>query len=279
MITISEIRRLIELNVGDTERLRHIQESIEHSRPLYQSDIRYVTNLSLTYPEETTVGAPPAAEPAQSGPPQETEHVAGTNVGDAHVAGMFSHPYTTPSPTDMQEEPAAPQYRGAGAYKSEGVALCLSLTLGLVGFFGLGHRYVGAVWRGLGLLYLGWILTALNLLGPIPLAVSITLSKAGVASGSYWPPLLNILGYPQGAYTVSSMALIAVLPVAFLVTLVWQAHGAHNLCKKYNLHMEKNGSKMVSLTKRQKATFAALAATPLTASAILAAMLLGLPFF
>lgn len=171
-------------------------------------------------------------------------------------------------PQDIQ-----PAYRGSEKYKSRGVALCLSF-LGFFGFFGLGHRYVGNIWRSLGLLYLGWALVILNFLGAMPLAISNISVPLGLDSdGIHWPVLLEILGYRQGAYPAVAIALIAISPIAFFATMIWQAVNAQTLCKKYNTHMDITGSRLYLPTKTQKAAFVLIATIPVMALALLVATL------
>lgn len=56
------------------------------------------------------------------------------------------------------------------ALKNEGTSVILAIILGLFGFLGIGHIYIGKTWRGIGLLILGWILLVI---GAATLAVMI----------------------------------------------------------------------------------------------------------
>lgn len=258
LIPISEVNRLLSLGVGDAERLRHILESVERNRPLYQSDIRYVTNLAATYPEAKAPATEPQADLAAKPDviPDEPGHDMFKYPYMARGEGAEARGQTPPGVSGTESRPA-------NRYKSEGVALCLSLTAGIFGFFGLGHRYVGAVWRGLGLLYLGWTLLALNLLGTVPLVISEVLARMGLhQGGSYWPLLLELLGYDPGVYSAPVIALLAVLPASFLTTLIWQALGAQRLCKRHNAMIDESGRDLFPITQRRKAAFAVISVVP-----------------
>jgi hypothetical protein len=218
---------------------------------LYQSDIRYVQNLLSLYE--------PKPEPPQNLQP---------NVESADSKEI---PFAEQTPDISQMPQDIPVYRGSEKYKSRGVALCLSF-LGFFGFFGLGHHYVGNIWRSLGLLYLGWALVILNFLGAMPLAISNISVPLGLDSdGIHWPILLEILGYQHGAYPAAAVALIVISPIAFFATLIWQAVNAQALCKKYNTHMDLTGIGLYLPTKAQKAAYILIATTPAVALALLMA--------
>jgi hypothetical protein len=254
LISKHDVESLLSAGLGDTERLRFILESIEQQKTLYQSDIRYVQNLLSLY----------APKPE---PPQTLQ----SDVEPADLPKEIPPAEQTPDISQMPQN--TPIYRGSEKYKSRGVALCLSF-LGFLGFFGLGHHYVGNIWRSLGLLYLGWALVILNFLGAMPLAISNISVPLGLDSdGIHWPILLEILGYQHGAYTAAAVALIVISPIAFFVTLVWQAVNAQTLCKKYNTHMDLTGSRLYIPTRTQKAAFVLIATIPAIALGLVTAAL------
>ncbi|MEM3144129.1 MAG: hypothetical protein QXG67_03655 [Candidatus Nitrosotenuis sp.] len=254
MISKHDVESLLSAGLGDTERLKFILESIEQQKTLYQSDIRYVQNLLSLYAPK------PNPPQALQTPNESTDQLNETPLAEQ-----------TPDISQMPQD--APVYRGSEKYKSRGVALCLSF-LGFLGFFGLGHRYVGNIWRSLGLLYLGWALVMLNFLGAMPLAISNLSVPLGLDSdGIHWPILLEILGYQHGAYPAAAIALIVVSPIAFFATLIWQAVNAQTLCKKYNTHMDMTGGSLYMPTKTQKAAFILIATIPAIALVLLMATL------
>jgi hypothetical protein len=255
LISKHDVEALLSAGLGDIERLRFILESIEQQKTLYQSDIRYVQNLLSLYTPK------PESPPVQQ-------------ASDAKPESLFQEPELSlaeQTPDAFQVPQDLPVYRGSEKYKSRGVALCLSF-LGFLGFFGLGHHYVGNIWRSLGLLYLGWALVILNFLGAMPLAISNISVPLGLDSdGIHWPMLLEILGYKHGAYTAAAVALIVISPIAFFATLIWQAVNAQSICKKYNTHMDMTGSRLYLPTKTQKAAFVLIATIPAIALALLIA--------
>ena len=78
-----------------------------------------------------------------------------------------------PQPNPPQPNPPQPNYNQnpppnnnpqiAVSYKSMGTTTILALVVGLLGFCGVGHMYVGKVGKGIGILIGSWILIAIGI--------------------------------------------------------------------------------------------------------------------
>ncbi len=93
-------------------------------------------------------------------------------------------------------------------WKSERTTLVLSLVLGLLGFHGAGHIYVGKIGKGFGLLIISITLLIL---------VSVT-AESGIGIG-------------------------VIFSIIYIIVLFWQIFNSRTLCRRYNDYLEKHGKK------------------------------------
>lgn len=91
----------------------------------------------------------------------------GPQYAQAPPQGQYQAPppqYPAPAPAYGQPAPyGAPPY-GAVPMKSTGVATVLALVLGLIGFAGIGHIYIGKLTEGIVFLIVGWVLLVVGIL-------------------------------------------------------------------------------------------------------------------
>ena len=93
-------------------------------------------------------------------------------------------------------------------YKNEGVALILSIVIGLLGINGVGHIYVGKIGKGI------FILIGSIILFGVGIGATITVIGA-------------IVGVP--------------MLIAYFIIFIWQIFDARKLCQQYNLYVRENG--------------------------------------
>jgi TM2 domain-containing membrane protein YozV len=90
--------------------------------------------------------------------------------------------------------------------KSEGVAIVLAVLVGLIGFYGVGHMYVGRIRRGLVILFLDWVIS-------IPSFFSLVVGLSG---------------------DIELLVLGVVLLVGSLILWIWQIFDARRVCREHN---------------------------------------------
>lgn len=232
---------MLSLGVGDIERLKHIRDSIEQNKPIYQSDRKYVENLVSTQLEI------------------KNKHSA-LNDKDQTSQETSSEPPTKDSTTKIEQSndlvtKQTVQYRGINRYKNEALAVYLASLIGFLGFFGLGHRYVGNIRKSLALLFTGWFLLYLSLSGVI---------LSGVLAS-----LLNMQYYYPPSWYYGYGPLLPILlffaPVGYLVVLVWQTFDARKVCRKYNQRMDESGTELYTPTQTIKIIYTLIIIAPLVA--------------
>jgi TM2 domain-containing membrane protein YozV len=96
--------------------------------------------------------------------------------------------------------------------------LLLDLILGIIGFVGIGHLYIGKIARGIVLLIFGLIIV------PMFVAVMMYLIVSGI-------------GYIDEAVIIPFIVLTAI----WLIVLIWQTYDAHELAKQYNYVLRTTG--------------------------------------
>ncbi len=156
-------------------------------------------------------------------------------------------------------------YRGANRYKSEGTTLVLSLFFGILGFMGVGHRYVGNVARSISLLYAG---------GAIMIsAVLIVGIVASTTENEEIPPFAhsNSLPIPHDmeqsvVSSLGSTILIGIaiaLPIGYLALFVWQILDARRQARLFNDQMDKTGKEFFEVTQIKKIAYAGALVLPI----------------
>ncbi len=114
-------------------------------------------------------------------------------------------------------------------YKSEGTTLVLSIVVGLLGFMGVGHIYLGRVRRGIIILIIGM-----------------------VGWGGIFVPFVMLgmfSGLEEGSLDETDMfEMMAGIGVALFVggigifiLFIWQILNSRKLCKEYNEYFEEHG--------------------------------------
>lgn len=156
-------------------------------------------------------------------------------------------------------------YRGVNNYKSEGTTLVLSLFFGILGFMGIGHRYVGNVGKSIGLLYAGWaiMITGILMVGMV----------ANTSDSNEIPPLAHSSSLPLPheleqsiTSTVGQTVLIGiaiVLSIGYLALLVWQILDARKQARFFNQQMDKTGRVFYEVNIIKKITFAVALVLPI----------------
>jgi len=108
--------------------------------------------------------------------------------------------------------------------KDPGVAALLAFLLGL-GFFGIGHIYVGKLGKGLALLV-------------ISIVLNIMFAGAFVF-GAVWLPF-GLLGIGTAALGFWFMVGVVLLLARFALW-IWQIYDAYKLAKQFNAHVQQYG--------------------------------------
>lgn len=169
-----------------------------------------------------------------------------------------------------------PGYRGSTKYKSEGTSLVLSLFFGSFGFLGIGHRYVGTIGKSLGLLYAGWALLFLSLLGYIPMMTEAILKSINPQNQSYYSGLLPLITMTNNLGLVNSVilyvVLLVVVPIAYLALFIWQIFDARAETRKFNEFMDKKGQQLYYITQEKKIAYVLAFCAPLIAAILLVAV-------
>ena len=103
-------------------------------------------------------------------------------------------------------------------HKNENISLVLSIVLGLIGFSGISHMYLGKIPKGIGILASSFVLIGL----------------AGYFFG------ITISQNPSNLQSILHSFGIVPL-VSYLGFFAWQIFDAHRLCLKYNKHVSESG--------------------------------------
>jgi len=179
------------------------------------------------------------------------------DLGKISLRNIFSFAKKQPEP----EFPTSFSYRGMNRYKSEGTTLALSLFIGLLGFMGVGHRYVGNVTRSLIIFGIGLVIGFLWLSIWLPL---VGMSLGQFLGQSLFPPfsLVMIVMQQVGLFMAAlfpdpsdpvfvssitlgiSIGIIVAIPVGYYTFLIWQIFDAREQCRKFNLHMDESGEQL-----------------------------------
>lgn len=149
-------------------------------------------------------------------------------------------------------------YRGATTYKSEGTSLVLSLLFGAFGFLGIAHRYIGNIGRSLALLYSGWILIFLSLVGLSPLINEYIEKSLYPQYADYYGSfgaVVNPWGMNYQQSEVFYITFLIVIPIAYFVLFIWQIFDARNQTRKFNDFMDKSGSQLYEMTIGKKIAY------------------------
>lgn len=154
MTLLQDVNELLKLNIGDSSRLEHIRESIENNKSLYDSDKKYLEELSKKldnpHKEELTPKPNTNNETKETEKPNDVEEKL--KIAEDKIDRLSKN-------VKHQEDM---EYR-RNYYKSEGTTLVLALILGIFGINGVGHIYVGKVGKGIGILIGSIIILAIGI--------------------------------------------------------------------------------------------------------------------
>lgn len=118
------------------------------------------------------------------------------------------------NPISLTPTPPSPKPAATIPQKNAGIAAVLALGLGIFGFMGVGHLYVGKILRGICLLAVGLIL-------------------GGLTWGSF---ILGFLTFGIGFVGFILFGLI-------LFSLwIWQIYNAYSLANRYNEYVKLHGT-------------------------------------
>ena len=185
------------------------------------------------------------------------------DLGKLSLGNIFSKKQPEP------EFPTSFSYRGMNRYRSEGTTLVLSLYIGLLGFMGVGHRYVGNVKRSLIIFGIGF--------GVGLLWLSIWLPLAGMGLGQQFAifslqiGIMQLIGllFPYSTDPLFaqirafvSIATYVAAPVGYYTFLIWQIFDAKKQCRKFNLHMDESGEQLWGVTTKWKIIYGIGLASP-----------------
>jgi len=93
-----------------------------------------------------------------------------------------------------------------GQEKSEGVAIVLAVLVGLLGFYGVGHMYVGRIRRGLVILFLDWFI---SISGIVLIMMNEILGTGGLVLG-------------------------IILLIGSFALWIWQIFDVRKVCREHN---------------------------------------------
>ncbi len=111
-------------------------------------------------------------------------------------------------------------------YLSERTTLVLSIVVGLLGFMGVGHLYVGRVRRGIIILIIGLFSSWTMLF--IALVMYAMVGEIEEDTLDVAPAIGILVGY-------------MVVGIGILALYIWQILNSRKLCKEYNEFLEQHG--------------------------------------
>jgi len=200
---LDNVNKLLESKIGDSARLEHIKESIENNNPLYDSDKKYLDKLSQKHSTSENKQDLENNNPYLN--PKDTEN----EKSEKHL-GFEEKLKIAESKIDKLTENVKHQedmeYK-QNYYKNEGTALVLALILGILGINGVGHIYVGKVWKGI-----------------------------GIFVGSL---VLLIIGF-------ATLGMVFGIAFIFVYVLIWilQIIESKKLCRQYNDYLRQTGKQL-----------------------------------
>ena len=196
------------------------------------------------------------------------------DLGKLSLGNIFSKKQPEP------EFPTSFSYRGMNRYRSEGTTLVLSLYIGLLGFMGVGHRYVGNVKRSLIIFGIGFGV------GFLWLSIWLPLVGAGLGANvmifSLQISIMQLIPYSSDPLFAQirafvSMATYVAVPVGYYTFLIWQIFDARKQCRKFNLYMDESGEQLWEVTTKWKIIYGIGLASPFIAGVQAYILLLILP--
>jgi len=216
---LNNVNILITKRVGDLSRLEHIKETIENNKQLYDSDRKYVEELTKKHlfskeltddipkVEQTTTKEELPTETTTDSPTETTIEPTsqGSFCANCGASKSKENDFCPKCGTGVNSQQNSPQQNNPNQtrqrpyeWKSEGTTLILTIVLGIFGFGGIGHIYLGNITRGIVILIVGIV-------------------------------LLLVAIFSMG------IGLIILIPFA-----IWVVFDARSKCKFYNDYLEQN---------------------------------------
>jgi len=168
-----------------------------------------------------------------------------------------------------------PGYRGANSYKSEGTSLVLSLFFGLLGFLGIGHRYVGNISRSIVILYAGGAI----MVAPLALYFGLFFAefqKIANSNGGYGSvPLTSDLQDILSKIVLSNITfvlLVIAMAIGYFVLLIWQVFDARSQTRKFNAFMDKTGVELFEVNVVKKIAFGIALVLPILTVSVMSVL-------
>ena len=219
---LKKVLEFIEKGRGDNARLKHIRDTIKKGKEMYQSDLNYLEDL-FSESSLTEVKTPSKETPD----PEKKPHLE-DSPKDATVDQLKEDLGKASEKIEKMEEKIEAQQKTTASmksYKGEGTTLVLSIVVGLMGFMGVGHIYLGRVRRGIIILIVGLLIWTIVF---IPMLMLGMLSE--VEEDDF--EMTAMIGLMGGFMVVG---------IAALALFIWQIFNARKLCKEYNAHLEEHG--------------------------------------
>lgn len=246
---LETVNLLINKQIGDLARLEHIKRTLEQNKTLFTSDREYVDSLVKHHFNQKFDTDQKKTDDKQIITDEQ-------KIETKPISGNY---YATNSF----------QYRGSNNYKSEGTTLVLSLLFGLLGFFGIGHRYVGDITKSLVLIYSGWALFVLNAFSLSPIWIGLIGSinpSLRLSSLYYGLPLVDLLRNAEVDYEIATLIatiLMIVGPIGYYFLLIWQIFNARTICRKFNQFMDNTDKQLYEMTIIRKVIWMVIFLAPL----------------
>lgn len=143
----------------------------------------------------------------------------GWKLAPSGDTGPTYHEAQYPRPDYQGSYHPLPYYRSWVKEKDPSTVLLLALILGIIGFMGIGHLYIGKIARGVVLLIFGLIV--------VPMFAA-SLMYFIVSGMGYYPNETVIIPF-------------IILIIVWLVILIWQTYDAYELAKQYNSVLRTTG--------------------------------------
>ncbi len=240
-MNLDQIDSLIKSGIGDIERLKHIKQSLEEGRIVYNSDKAYVEKLVLQHDSSNIKNSDSSqktldeVEPSNESDDESTKSDvaycgkcgqkvaisnnfcqkcgAKTNQNNSDSSG-YNQQNSQPNVSSRLQRPPE--------WKSVSITTILSVIIGLFGIQGVGHFYLGKIGRGIGILIAPLVLLIIGMAGLMSLTAVSVYSNA---------PEGVIIGYV--IFGIGSI-------VFYIFMFFWQIFDARKLCRYYNDYLEKN---------------------------------------
>ena len=220
--SVRSIHRLIEQGIGDAARLEYILDRLEKGKYLYLSDQKYLESLLSSNQITMTESAETKVESNALGKLEKDL----MNLNSQLENILRNKRQTDKSiedrtivETEKQEIRKFKHEPTITSNKNEEVALILSVVLGLVSLQGIGHMYVRRIARGIGILVLSLLISALS--------ISFV---TGIIPKETIPNTVSVFFLP-------------VLVSGYFMLYVFQILDSRRLCVTYNQYVSEHGKR------------------------------------